>query len=71
MQIAQISFVFYVQYILYVFTYLIEILLATRITLGCFPMSFSFPLSASTKKNRRVKSQLFILLPLEKHDRDT
>lgn len=44
------------------------ILLAIRITLGGFPKSFSFPLSVSTKKNRRVKSQLFILLPTKKHN---
>lgn len=55
-------------YILYAINHLIVILLAIRITLGSFPKSFSFPLSASTKKNRRVKSQLFILLPLKKHD---
>lgn len=55
-------------YILYAINHLIAILLAIRITLGSFPKSFSFPLSASTKKNRRVKSQLFILLPLKKHD---
>lgn len=66
-RLYNIGFIFYVLYSIWV-NHLIVILLAIRITLGGFPKSFSIPLSASTKKNRRVKSQLFILLPSKKHD---